>query len=154
MTATKSKNHLAAIHIAQKTLGLSAEDAAALKLSVTGVVSAKDMSLTQQRRYLAHLSTLQATVTKARGETPAYIPKPRPASANGDAMWAKARAIWDALAVAGEVRVNTDEALIAYVKRQTDVDQWRWLNGRQCSQVIEALKKWAARKGVALGANG
>ncbi len=154
MSTVKTKGNLAAIHIAQKALGLSSDDAAALKLAVTGKASAKDMTATQQRQYLAHLSVLQAAAAQARGEAPAYIPKPRPASADGDAMRAKARAIWNALAVAGEVRTNTDAALMAYVLRQTGVEQWSWLNSRQCSQVIEALKKWASRKGIVLGANG
>lgn len=38
-------NDLAAIHIATKALGLTTEDAQALKLHVTGKASAKDMTV-------------------------------------------------------------------------------------------------------------
>lgn len=157
--ATKPQNNLAAIHIAQKALGLSADDATSLKLAVTGKASAKDMTAAQQRQYLAHLSGLQANAAKSRGETPAYIPKPRPAhhiasADDADARWAKARALWHTLALAGVVKTNTDEALTSYVKRQTHKDAWRWLNTYQMTSVIEALKKWAAREGIALGEHG
>ena len=153
MNTKSPKNNLAAIHIAQKALGLSADDATALKLSVTGKASSADMTPTQQRQYLAHLSGLQANAAKSRGETPAYAPKPRPAhhiasADDADARWAKARALWHALALAGVVKTDTDAALTSYVKRQTGKDAWRWLNTCQMTNVIEALKKWAARAGV------
>lgn len=45
------QNHLAAIHMAQKALCLSADDATALKLAVTGVASAADMTASQRRQY-------------------------------------------------------------------------------------------------------
>jgi hypothetical protein len=34
------------------------------------------------------------------------------------------------------------------------VDHWRWLNAYQCHRIIEALKKWAARKNVPLNVDG
>ena len=70
--------HLAAIHIAEKALHLSREDAAALKLQVTGLASSADMNASQRAHYLAHLAVLQAKAAEARGEKPAYQPK-RPA---------------------------------------------------------------------------
>lgn len=153
--ATKPQKNLAAIHIAQKALGLSADDAAALKLSVVGVASSKDMTLAQQKRYLAHLSGLQERAALARGEQPAYRVKPRPAHHIASAddcedRWHKARAMWAALARAGSVRTDTDAALLAYVKRQTQKDAWRWLNTHEINTVIEALKRWAKRTGVSL----
>lgn len=143
------QNHLAAIHMAQKALGLSAEDASALKLSVVGVASAADMTALQRRQYLAHLAGLQANAATARGEKPAYVPK-RPALVRniddaGDYQWGKARALWHALAIAGHVRADTDTALQAYAKRQTGVDAWRFQTQPQITQVIEALKKWCRR---------
>lgn len=149
------QNHLAAIHMAQKALGLSAEDASALKLSVVDVASAADMTALQRRQYLAHLAGLQANAATARGEKPAYVPK-RPALVRniddaGDYQWGKARALWHALAIAGHVRADTDTALQAYAKRQTGVDAWRFQTQPQITQVIEALKKWCRRCGVPAG---
>lgn len=147
------QSHLAAIHMAQKALGLSKEDSACLKLSVTGKYSAAEMTELQRRQYLAHLATLQGHAAVARGEKPAYVPK-RPAlqrtlDDDQDERWHKARALWAALGAAGQVHTNTDAALMAYVKRQTHVDQWRWLNSHQVNSVIEALKRWCRRTGVA-----
>ena len=114
------QQHLAAMHIAQKALGLSADDASALKLSVTGVASAADMTATQRRQYLAHLAGLEASAAVARGQQPAYVPK-RPALVRNiddsdDKRWSKARALWHALATAGHVRTDTDAALQAYAE--------------------------------------
>jgi hypothetical protein len=124
--------HLAAIHIAQKALGLSKDDAEALKLSVTGVASAAAMTAPQRRKYLAHLSHLQASQARARGDRPAYdLDRPaaqRSAADAGDGRWGKARVLWQALACNGQVRTDTDAALMAYVKRQTGLEHWRFLN--------------------------
>lgn len=140
---------LAAVHIAQKALGLSREDAAALKLAVVGVASAGDMTSPQRRRYLAHLSGLQARLDIANGKKPAFNPA-RPASHRSEAdhaddRWSKARALWAALARAGHVHTDTDAALMAYVQRQVHVAHWRFLNTMQINNVIEALKRWCAR---------
>lgn len=149
------QGHLAAMHMAQKALGLSADDASALKLAVTGKASAADMNEAQRRKYLAHLSGLQA---RMGGAAPAPArPAPRPAlqrtAADGhDERWHKARALWAALARAGHVRTDTDDALTAYVKRQTGLDAWRFLNGQQINTVIEAIKRWCLRVGVPVNA--
>ena len=143
------QNHLAAIHMAQKALRLSKDDAAALKLSVVGVASAADMTLAQRRQYLAHLSNLQARAAVAAGHKPAWQ-SPRTAMQRStddaqDDRWHKARALWSALARAGHVRTDTDAALMAYVQRQAKVEHWRFLNGYQINQLIEALKRWCVR---------
>lgn len=138
--------------MAQKTLRLTPDDATALKLAVTGVASAGDMTALQRRQYLAHLSDLQARAAVARGEKPAYQ-SPRPAlqrtvADDQDERWYKARALWAALGRAGEVHTDTDAALMAYVRRQVRLDHWRFLNGYQINNVIEALKRWCHRVGV------
>lgn len=153
MATAPRQSHLAAIHMAQKALGLSADDAQALKLAVTGKASSADMSALQRKQYLAHLAGLQQRAALARGEKPAYTPKPRnplyrTVDDDQDDRWLKARALWHALATAGVVRTNTDAALVAYVKRQTKLDAWRFLNGYQVNAVIEALKKWCVRAGI------
>lgn len=148
MKPVPAKNHLAAIHMAQKALGLSADDASALKLAVTGVASSANMSALQRKQYLAHLSSLQQ---RAGLIAPRPAKRPhvqRSADDADDDRWQKARALWHALAQAGVVRTNTDAALAAYIKRQTKVDAWRFLNSYQVNTVIEALKKWCVRSGV------
>lgn len=143
------QSHLAAIHMAQKALHLSKEDASALKFSVTGKYSAADMTGLQRRQYLAHLSNLQARDAVAQGTKPAYVPKRPPEQRSvdddQDARWNKARALWAALATAGHVHTDTDAALMAYVARQTKIDHWRFLNSYQITSVIEALKRWIRR---------
>ena len=148
------QSHLAAIHCAQKALGLSADDAAALKLHVTGKASAADMSAAQRQQYLAHLSGLQK---KTGDHKPAHAYQ-RPAlhrsiDDDQDARWHKARCLWAALAKAGVVRIDSDDALSTWVKRQTKVASWRFLNTHQINNlVIEPLKKWCGEKGVDIDA--
>ena len=153
-TQPTRQHHLAAIHMAEKALRLSREDAAALKAQVTGHASSADMTASQRAHYLAHLAVLQAQAAVARGQKPAYNPK-RPALVRniddaGDHQWGKARAVWHALAVAGVVHTDTDAALQAYATRQTGVSAWRFMTAPQITRVIEALKKWAKRSDVEL----
>lgn len=151
-TLAPRQNHLAAIHMAQKALGLSADDATALKIAVTGMASAGDMGALQRRQYLAHLSGLQERAALARGGKPAYSPKRSPlyrtVDDEQDDRWSKARALWAALGAAGVVHTDTDAALMVYVKRQTQVEHWRFLNTVQINSVIESLKRWCFRAQV------
>lgn len=146
------KNHLAAIHIAFKALGISKEDAIALKQSVTGKASSADMTDQQRKRLLARLAELQADRATQRGEKPAFVPKRQPLQRtvddDQDDRWAKARVLWAALATAGHVHTDTDAALMVYVKRQTHMEHWRFLNSHQINSVIEALKRWCRRVNV------
>lgn len=143
-------NDLAAIHIAQKALGLSKEDAEYLKIGITGKASAADMTLPQRRMLLAHLSRLQAI--KDGQPKPAYRGARRSLERSPgdqqDARWSKARALWALLAQAGVVKLDTDAALTSYVKRQTGMEAWRFLNGYQVNTVIESLKRWCLRADV------
>lgn len=152
MKTDDRRAHLAAMHMAQKALGLTAEDASALKIAVTGVVSGADMTAAQRRKYLAHLSGLQAAAARARGAKPAHDPaRPalqRSASDSADARWSKARVLWQALASNGQVRADTDAALMAYFTRQTKLEHWRFANDAQINTVIESLKRWCHRVGI------
>lgn len=148
MTPVPRQSHLAAIHVAQKALGLSADDASALKLAITGKASSADMSEAQRKKYLAHLSGLQerAGLIAPRPQKRTYVQ--RNADDDQDERWAKARALWHALAAADAVHTNTDAALMSYIKRQTKLEHWRFLNSYQVNSVIEALKKWCTRSGI------
>lgn len=157
-TTTKRNAALARIHMVHKSLGLSPEDAVSLKLHVTGKASAADMNDVQRQMYLAHLAGLQERAALARGEKPAYTPKRNRVQRNvdddQDERWHKARALWAALGAAGVVHTDTDAALMAYVKRQTHMEHWRFLNTAQINTVIEALKKWCRRANVPMQENG
>lgn len=148
MATAPRQNHLAAIHMAQKALGLSAEDAVSVKLQVIGVPSSGMMNATQRKAYLAHLSGLQerAGLIAPRPQKRPHVQ--RSGDDADDERWGKARALWHALAVAGVVHTDTDAALTAYVKRQTHLEHWRFLNTYQVNQVIEALKSWCMRSGI------
>ncbi|MBK9442578.1 MAG: regulatory protein GemA [Comamonadaceae bacterium] len=146
------QSQLAAIHMAQHVLGLSADDAVSVKLQVTGVASAGSMTAPQRKAYLAHLSAAQQRAGLI-APRPGQRPGPRPPLQRSvddadDERWCKARALWHALAHAGVVHTNTDAALATYVKRQTKCDAWRFLNSYQVNTVIEALKKWCLRAHV------
>lgn len=141
---------LAQIHMLQKQLGLTSEDASALKLTLTGVASSGEMSGPQRSKLLAHLRTLalrsgvaQGTVKKPHTPThkahkstqrPAWKPKHR-----------LAFSLWQQLADARLVDERSASALQRYVKRQTGVDQLTWLNAAQLDLLIESLKKWLSR---------
>jgi hypothetical protein len=106
MATAPRQSHLAAIHMAQKALGLSAEDASALKLAITGQASSASMSAAQRAKYLAHLSGLQE-----RAGLIAPRPQKRPhlkrsVADEEDERWGKARALWHALAVAGVMHTD------------------------------------------------
>ena len=66
-----------------------------------------------------------------------------------DAQARKIWTLWNELHEAGKVRDKSEKALNAFVKRQTKVESYRWLNRYQASSVIEALKKWLKRVGAA-----
>ncbi|WP_175716551.1 regulatory protein GemA [Burkholderia anthina] len=132
---------LAAIHMIEKSLYAEDRDAARdLKLHVIGKASSGDMTDAERRKYLSHLHSVQKSTARPAAR--------RSADDADDERWIMARAMWTALAAAGHVRVDSDAALLSYVKRQTGVEQWRWLNGYQINTVIESLKKWTARMGA------
>lgn len=155
MAETRPANRaadIATIHVLQKQLGITKDDAEALKRQLTGKASSADMSDAQRRRVIGHLRKLESH-QKAIGaalRVPAGNRQPadRAVDDPSKTRWEKARVLWSLLARAGEVKNDTDAALQAYAKRQTGVEQWRWLNGYQINTVIESLKRWCRRAGV------
>jgi hypothetical protein len=154
-------NHIAAIHTLKSLCKMSDPDYRALLRTLTispvhpqGIDSSKAMSLVQQAFVRAHMDKLVVRMGVAQAK-PAFVPNPkftrqravgkRSDSDAADERWAKARTLWTQLAQAGKVQVDTDAALLAYVKRQTQLEAWRFLNGYQINMVIESLKRWAAR---------
>lgn len=62
-----------------------------------------------------------------------------------DAQSKKIRALWLEMHGQGIVRDPSEASLNKYVKRLTGVEALQWLDTRQASSVIEALKKWQQR---------
>lgn len=62
-----------------------------------------------------------------------------------DTQSKKIRALWLEMHEQGIVRNSSEASLAAYVKRLTGVEALQWLDVKQASGVIEALKKWQAR---------
>ena len=62
-----------------------------------------------------------------------------------DAQSKKIRALWLEMHNAGIVRDPSEASLASYIKRLTGVEALQWLDAKQASGVIEALKKWQQR---------
>lgn len=142
----KRKSELALVHILQKQLALDTDAACALKLSVTGKTSAKDMTPAERKRYVAALNkavvAMGGPLRIKAVKRPALFRSPVDPQ---DFRYSKAQALWGQLHQLGVVGHNTDKALNAYIKRQTHIDAWRFLSPYQMNNVIESLKKWVGR---------
>lgn len=60
----------------------------------------------------------------------------------------KIRALWWSLYWIGAIERVDDDALNAFIKRQTHIQHINFLDHRQAPAVIEALKAWLEREGV------
>lgn len=128
---------LAAIHVAKKQLGLDDDTYRAMLVRVTGKSSTRDMTEAERNRVVAEL---RAKGFKAGSTGPRKKLEGRYA--------AKLQALWIAGWNLGIVRDRTDEALIAFVKRQAGVDHVRFLyDPADARRAIEGLKGWLARAG-------
>lgn len=125
---------LGAIHIAKKQLGLDEETYRTMLYTLTCKRSAGDLDAGERRKVLEHL--------QSRGFRNV---KRRPARAKDDPLAGKIRALWLALATDRVVRDASEQALRAFVLRQTGVKAIEWLSSEQAQQVIEALKAWRKR---------
>lgn len=85
---------------------------------------------------LSELKDLVSRLDGKAGNKPPSMP---------DAQARKIWMLWLGLHKIGEVRDKSEPALNAFVKRQTGVESYRWLNRYQASDVIEALKHWDKR---------
>jgi phage gp16-like protein len=147
-------NHIAAIHTLKTKMKMPEGDYRALLQGLTGKDTCKTMNPVELAKVRQHFDNL-AVRMGAVAAKPAFVPNPkftrqravgkRSDSDAADERWAKARTLWAQLAQAGKVQMDTDAALLAYVKRQTQLEAWRFLNGYQINMVIESLKRWAAR---------
>lgn len=127
---------LAAIHVAKKQLGLDEDTYRALALRVTGKSSARDMSEGERGRLLEEM--------RSRGFKKASN-GPRKGLEGRFAK--KLQALWIAAWNLDIVENRDDQALIAFVKRQTGLSHVRFLrHPEDAVKAIEALKAWMARE--------
>lgn len=138
---------LAAIHVAKKQLGLD-DDTYRAKLNlITGKASTKDMSEAERQKVL--------TVFRNEGFQAAPAQRRAGGSAKLSGPYAKKlQALWIAGWNLGVFRSREDAPLVAFVKRQTELDAVRFLRyADDAHKAIEALKAWIAREGGVIWSN-
>ncbi|MGB4866770.1 MAG: regulatory protein GemA, partial [Hyphomicrobium sp.] len=127
----KRRALLAKVHLLAKDARLEDDDYRSLLERETGRRSAAALSDEQLVRFCDVL-TRHAPSTAAKLNVP---------------FAGKIKALWISAWHLGIARSNTDEAAIAFVKRQTGIDHARWLiNAADANKVIEGLKQWLARQ--------
>jgi phage gp16-like protein len=132
---SKRPNDLARIHILQKQLGLSAEDATALKLAITGKASSADMSYEQCAKLAAHMERLLPA-----GHTQ------KTAKKRLSGYQALMFSLWQQAADAKVIRDRRFSALEAFSQNMTGVAKLDWLKKPQQDMVIKALREIAKRQ--------
>lgn len=137
-SGTQLRNaELAQIHIARAQLGIDDDTYRAILWTVARVKSSKDLDWTGRKKLLEHF--------RARGWKPAPPKRAKAATPISDGQEGMVRALWTELHEAGKVRDPSDAALGSWLKRNRWPERVEWLDGRQMTQAIEALKKWLNR---------
>jgi hypothetical protein len=123
---------IAAIYTARKQLGLDEDTARDLYARVTGKRSLREMSAKQHGQVLEEL--------RKAGFNPAKKGLSGPFAKKLQALWI---AGWNL----GVVDDRRDDALLAFVKRQTSIDHTRFLlDAEDAAKAIDALKAWMTRE--------
>lgn len=122
---------MGAIRAACARIGLDDDARKDVQFGVTGKASMKDMDLAELGRVLDRLNK----DWKGPNGHRAHI--------------GKVRALWWTLYWLGAVDDPRDRTIDAFVRRQTGIAALRFLDHTKAPAVIEALKGWAAREGVA-----
>lgn len=144
---------LAKIHIAAQQLGMDDDTYRDMLWSIGRVRSAKDLDLAGRQAVLAHLvgcGWVDSNANRARGGKPAHTYKK-------GSQAALIRHLWTRLAQAGQVQDGSDRALRAFVRSQSAPhhpqragwDDPRLLPRSAAGHIIEHLKQWCERAGVA-----
>ncbi|WP_142417218.1 regulatory protein GemA [Bartonella massiliensis] len=124
---------LAALHMGRRALALDDETYRAMLYRLTGKYSAKDLSLSERRLVMAEMH--------------AWGFQPKAKLLEGKYA-KKIQALWIAGWNLGIIRDRSDQALLAFVKRQTGLDHIRFLrDSDDAGCAIEALESWLQREG-------
>jgi phage gp16-like protein len=124
------RRQIAQVQIARKALGMDETTYRAVLARVTGHDSLTACDLAALERAVAEMRRLGWEPTGKR-------PLARQAHVR------KVYAIWTSMA--GLVDDPSQDALRAFVVRQTGVTSPEWLDGVQANKVVEGLKAWRAR---------
>lgn len=136
----RRRKELAQIHVAKEALGLDEPEYRALLKGVTGKESAGEMGAYERREVLLEMGRLGwKPFRRGKGARRPKVPLDR------EEQYRKVTALWLALRDLGAVRDGSPEAVAAFVKRQTKVDNPAWATAEQLVKVIEGLKKWKVR---------
>ncbi|MBX8799252.1 regulatory protein GemA [Ochrobactrum sp. MR28] len=129
-------NSLTAIHVAKKQLGLEDDDFRMICERVTGKRSTKDMSEPLRIKLVEHFRQ-QGFKPASKGTRKQLEGRFTP----------KLQALWIACWNLSIIRNKSDQALLAFVKRQAGVDHTRFLTyDDDARKVIEALKAMMTRE--------
>lgn len=137
-----SQKNLAKIHIAKKDLGLSDEAYRDVLRNVCGKESAAQLTDMQAARLLRYFEG-RGWKPKKQGSLPGFTTPSDPQSK-------KILALWITLHKSGKVRDASTRAMLSFVKRMVRRDRLEWCTVAEKNLVIEALKDWAKREGVAV----
>ncbi|MER8964469.1 regulatory protein GemA [Mesorhizobium sp. M0808] len=125
-------NALAAIHVANKQLGLDEDTARDLYQRVTGKRSLREMNEREHLRILEE--------QRRHGFKPAEKGLQGPFAKKLQALWIAA---WNL----GIIRDRRDAAMLSFVKRQTGIEHTRFLlDAEDSAKAIDALKAWMTRE--------
>ncbi|MER9851786.1 regulatory protein GemA [Mesorhizobium sp. M0106] len=123
---------LAAIHVANKQLGLDEDTARDLYERVTGKRSLRQMNDREHQRIVDE--------QRRQGFKPAEKGLQGPFAKKLQALWIAA---WNL----GIVRDRRDSAMLGFVKRQTNIEHTRFLlDADDAAKAIDALKAWMTRE--------
>lgn len=134
------------IHVAKRDRGLADDVYRGILERATGKSSCGDMSVSELDLVMRALKASGFRVKK----TPSKKPRHAGAGKTREGQAALITALWIDLFQLGAITDKSDEALDAFVKRQTGIDRMAWLPPRKAHSVIEALKSWCARYGFVL----
>jgi phage gp16-like protein len=133
------------IQVGIRKLGLQEHEYRTIYEAATGKASLRAMTPREMARVLAEFGRLGFS------SAPGHEEAAQPARAAGGTTLCKTpqarkiRSLWLTLRDLGALRDSRESALLAYVKRLTDVERMEWCNPAQLGYVAETLKSWIAR---------
>ena len=127
--------------------GIDDETRHAIQLRATGKESLKDMTPREMAEVLQALGGHRRRSGRRAGPRRDNAEEQRREVLPAGPHRSKLRALWICAYELGVVRDRTDEALAAWICRQTGLDAAIWAPPAQTAQCIEALKDWMARDG-------
>ncbi|WP_020179807.1 regulatory protein GemA [Methylopila sp. M107] len=140
MTQRASTAQIRRIHVLARNAGLDEDTRRDLMQRETGRRSSSELDLRQAIKVIDVLQKLPgAQAAPARRKVGGALKLEGP-------YVAKIRALWISGWHLGVVRERSDTAMVAFIERQTHIQNTRWLRDpADARKVIEALKSWLAR---------